>query len=142
MREYQFDGLVGRISNPSKAYFLSTKDSLLHHEQQEISHTSPEFSSHQNQREWPDFAALQQGGGFKQFVKSAKPTGQNYVGARLLHQHHLAGKEVVEVDHFVHIGIGLLLVRKDDVAADANSSAFILFPPFLRAFDDSSKDQS
>src|SRR5215469_1467219 len=114
-----------RVRNPGKTNLLSSKDPLLDHEQEEISHAMPEFLSNQNQGERPNFAALQQGGRFKEFIKSTKPTGQDDVGARVLYQHHLTNEEVMKFDGVVDIRIGFLLVRKNDVEPIRESTSFV-----------------
>ena len=44
---------------------------------------------------------------------------------RVLHQHDLPHEEVAESDDLIDVGIGILLVGENDVAADAAAAGFL-----------------
>ena len=112
-----FDGFGGRIDDAAKADFLGVEDALLDHEQQKVAHPFPELAAQQHERKRADLAALDQRRRFEQLVQRAQAAGHDDVGARVLHQHHFADEEILELDAFIDVGIRRLLVRQEDVQA-------------------------
>ena len=60
----------------------------------------------------------------EQLVERAVAAGADDERARVAHEHHLAGEEVLEVQRDVEVGVRLLLVRELDVAADRQRPGF------------------
>ena len=65
-----------------------------------------------------NLARLDQGQRFKELVERAKATGKNDEGVTVFDEHHLADKEVLELERERQVRIGALLVRQFDVATD------------------------
>jgi len=52
-----------------------------------------------------------------------KTAGHDDERRGVLHQHHLADEEVLELDEAIEVGVRLLFARQADVAADAEPAA-------------------
>ena len=85
---------------------------------EEVEDRLPVVDPHQHQRKVLDLAGLDQGRGLEHLVEGAEAAGQGDEGVGVLDQHHLADEEVAELDEGVEVGVGALLVRQLDVAAD------------------------
>jgi len=83
---------------------------------------------HRDQRESLELVGLHQRRDLERFVERAESARHHDERARVLHQHHLAREEVVELDELVEVRIGLLLARQRDVAADAQAACFLGAP--------------
>ena len=68
-----------------------------------------------------DLAGLDQGQRLEQLVQRAEAAGQDHERVGVLHEHHLAGEEVAELDAEVDVRVEALLVGQLDVAADRQS---------------------
>ncbi len=81
--------------------------------------------AHQDHREVPDLAGLDQRQRLEQLVEGPEAAGHDHERVRVLHEHRLAGEEVVELDRDVDIWVEVLLVRQLDVAADRHAAGLV-----------------
>ena len=71
-----------------------------------------------------DLPGLDQCSHLKQLIESTKPARHHDKSVTILNQHHLADKEVVEVNPGIEIGVWLLFPRQLDIAPDGPSPCF------------------
>lgn len=76
------------------------------------------FGPKHNDREVLDLLGLHERDGFEKFVHGAHAARHDNKAEGVLHEHDLADKEVLELDHEVEPRITALLVRQTDVAAN------------------------
>src|SRR5205823_5702405 len=76
----------------------------------------------QHDRKIADLARLDEGQALEQFVERPEATRHDDERVGVLHEHRLAGKEVLELDAQIDIGIEALLVGQLDVAADRQTA--------------------
>src|SRR5271157_5041329 len=117
--------IAGRVGDRGETQFLLGQRTRQDELPGELAQPRPEPGADEHQGEGPDLAALDQGRGLEELVKGPKPAGQADEGAGVLDQHDLADEEVAELDHVVKVGVRPLLVRQEDVAADAPAAPLL-----------------
>src|SRR3569833_1385375 len=80
---------------------------------------------HQNDGNAAGLAGLHQGQYLREFIERTEAAGQHHVGRGVFDEHDLARKEMAEVDGDILVLVGGLLLRQDDVDADAGRLARI-----------------
>jgi hypothetical protein len=81
--------------------------------------------THEDDREVPDLAGLDEGERLEQLVERPEPAGHDHERVRVLHEHRLAGEEVVELHREVHVRVEMLLAGQLDVAADGQATLLV-----------------
>ena len=76
----------------------------------------------EHDREVADLAGLDERERLEQLVHRAEAAGQDHETVGVLHEHHLAGEEVAELDAEVDVLVEPLLVRQLDVAPDGQAA--------------------
>src|SRR5271157_4949752 len=117
--------IAGRVGDRGEAQLLLRHGARQDQLPGELAQSRPKPGADEHQGEGPDLAALDQGRGLEELVKGPKPAGQADEGAGVLDQHDLADEEVAELDHVVKVGVRPLLVRQEDVAADAPAAPLL-----------------
>ena len=90
-----------------------------------VEQARPVGPADQHDREVADLAGLDQGQRLEQLVERAEATRQDDEAVGVLHEHHLAGEEVAELDPEVDVRVHALLVRQLDVAADGQAARLV-----------------
>lgn len=98
----------------------SPQQSILH----EIKQRLPEAAADEDDGEVLDLVGLNQSDGLESLVEGPETAGHDDEGLGVFDQHDFADEEVAEEDHAVEVGVGVLLVGEDDVAADGVASGF------------------
>ncbi len=81
----------------------------------------PVFLSHEDEGKIADFAGLDEGRDFKEFIECAEAAGQADEGVGVFDEHDLADEEVAELNEAIDVRIWLLLHGELDVAADGGA---------------------
>ena len=81
-----------------------------------------EFASKDDDRKVFDLPGLDQGHGFEELIERAKPSGDDDKGVGVFDEQRLSNKEVADIDPFIQVGVGLLLVGQADVEADGQGA--------------------
>src|SRR5258705_85946 len=83
-----------------------------------IGETTPEIAADQNDRNLAALSRLHEREHFAQFIERTETTGQDYIGRREAHEHHLAREKIAEVDGDVLIFVSALLEWQQDIETD------------------------
>src|SRR6185295_944227 len=127
--------LLGGIGEHDPPEVLGRDRSCRDHRlREEVEERAPVVRSHQDQREVPDLAGLDQRRALEDLVHGAEPAGQRDEGVRVLDQHDLADEKVAELEEAVDVRVRLLLFRQHDVAADRGAPG-VLGTPVRRLHD-------
>ena len=96
-----------------------------------VPHLVPEREPHRDHGKPLDLVALDQSQGLEGFVQRAESARHDDERARVLDQHDFADEEMIEFDEPIQVGVGLLFVGQDDIAADG-FAATLFGPPVGR----------
>ena len=122
------DSFFRGIGDVRKANLITREDALRHHKLEPMTHSFPEFLTHEDQREWANFSALNKGGGLEKLVECTEAARHHNKRAGVLHEADLAGEEVSKLNTGIHMWIGALLVGKNDIQAVASPTGFMRPP--------------
>ena len=93
------------------------------HQGLEIDDAPPVGGIEQKDRHSPRLAGLDEAEGLEQLVHGAEAAGEDHQRPRPRQEVHLAEREIVELEAELgrHVGVWRLLVRQDDIVADARA---------------------
>src|SRR5262249_41748225 len=114
-----------RIRDVTKTDLVSGENALLHHELSPLPQTFPEFFSHEDDWEWSNFPALDEGSGLEEFVECSQTTGHDDERARVFDQTHFAREEIAKFQAAIDVRIFRLLVWEDNIETVALAAGFV-----------------